>query len=446
VSTELARELAERPAELLRRLIRFDTSNPPGHDRECVEFVAELLRAGGLEVEVAGASAERPNAVARLRGEGRAPPLLLQGHLDVVPAAERAWEHPPFDAEVADGFVWGRGALDMKGGVAMMVAATLRLAASGERPPGDVIVAALADEEAGSDEGAAWLVEHRPELFDGVRYALGEFGGFSMHAFGRRFYPIQVAEKKICWVRATFEGSAGHGSLPPTDSALGKLGRALARLEARDLPMHVTPVVERMVEAIAAELPRPAGALLRRAIRPPAGVAALKALGKQGERVRPLFHNTANPSVLKGGEKVNVVPEQASVTLDGRLLPGFGPDDLLRELTELFPDPAEFEVLRYDGGADDADLSLYPTLAAALRELDPDGTPIPFLMPASSDARFFARLGIQTYGYIPMRLPADFDFNRFIHAPNERIPVDALDFGTECVGRVLRRFDGGTKT
>src|SRR5918992_4674134 len=246
--------LHERPAELLQRLIRFDTTNPPGAECACIEWVAGLVREAGLEARIVAKDDARPNLVARLRGEGRAPPFLMQGHVDVVPATGD-WSRPPFGGEVAGGYVWGRGALDMKGGVAMMLAAFLRASAADSPPPGDVVLCLLSDEEAGGDYGARFIVENHAELFDGVRYAIGEFGGFTMEIAGRRFYPMMVAEKQLCSLRATLRGPAGHGSLPIRDGAMGRLGRLLAALDRRRLPVHVTSPARAMIEAIAAEAP-----------------------------------------------------------------------------------------------------------------------------------------------------------------------------------------------
>src|ERR671917_1957852 len=194
--------LYERPAELLQRLIRFNTTNPPGNERECVEWIDELLREGGFETQILAKDPERPNLLARLKGRDQAPALLLYGHVDVVPVEGQSWRHPPFEGKNVDGLVWGRGALDMKGGVAMMLAAFLRAKAEGLAPPGDVLLLVLSDEESGGDYGAKYLVEEHARLFDGVRYALGEFGGFSLYVGRRRFYPIQVAEKQLCFLRA----------------------------------------------------------------------------------------------------------------------------------------------------------------------------------------------------------------------------------------------------
>jgi acetylornithine deacetylase/succinyl-diaminopimelate desuccinylase-like protein len=431
--------IEDRPVELLQRLLRFDTSNPPGGERECVEWIRELLEGIGCECRVLSLDPQRPSLVARITGRGEAPPLLLQGHVDVV-AARGTWLHEPFAGELHDGYVWGRGALDMKGGVAMMLAAFMRAKVSGAPPPGDVILCVLADEEGGSELGASFLVRDHPELFADVRYALGEFGGFTMQLAGRRFYPIMVAEKQVCWTRATIRGPAGHGSMPLRGGATGKLGRLLARLDARRLPVHVTPVARSMIEAIAAELPAALALPMRAMLKPRLTDRLLDAFGERGRVFDPLLHNTASATILAGGEKINVIPSEISLQLDCRLLPGFGPQDVFAELRALTGVEMELEVIQYDAGAAEPDLGLFATLADALRELDPTAKPVPLLLPAVTDGRFFSRLGIQTYGYLPMQLPQDMAFMQLIHAENERLPAAAVEFGTQAIGRVLERF------
>ncbi len=431
--------LQDRPVELLQRLLRFDTSNPPGGERECIEWIRGLLEQIGCETRILAVQPERPNLIARLRGRGASPPLLLQGHVDVV-AARGDWTHPPFAGELAGGYVWGRGALDMKGGVAMLLAAFMRAHAGGAPPPGDVILCLLADEEAGSPLGAEFIVREHAELFDGVRYAIGEFGGFTIDVAGRRFYPIMVAEKQVCWTRATLRGPAGHGSVPVRGGAIGRLGRLLNALDRRRLPVHVTPVVRSMIDAIAGELPAPLALPLRGLSKPPLTDRLLDALGERTALFDPLLHNTASVTIVAGGEKVNVIPDAVTFEIDGRLLPGFGPDDLFAELRALSGVEPEFEVLRHDPVAAEPDLGLFDTLAATLRELDPSAKPIPMLLPGITDGRFFSRLGIQTYGFLPMQLPAELPFMRLIHAADERLPVDAVEFGTRAIERVLERF------
>jgi acetylornithine deacetylase/succinyl-diaminopimelate desuccinylase-like protein len=434
-----AEQLHDQPAELLARLLRFDTSNPPGAERECIEWAQGLLAPLGVDVRILGQEPERPNLVARLTGRGERPPLLLQGHVDVV-AARGKWEHPPFGGELAGGYLWGRGALDMKGGVAMMMAAFMRAAADGPPPPGDVILCLLCDEEAGSDLGANYLVSSHPELFSGVRYALGEFGGFTMDIAGRRLYPVMVAEKQICWTLARVRGAAGHGSLAVRGAAAGKLGQLLSRLERRRLPVHVTPVVRSMVEAISAELPAPVALPLRLLLEPRLTDPLLGLLGERGMFFDPLLHNTANANIIAAGEKINVVPGEASVQLDCRLLPGFEPRQLFAELRALSGLDLELEVIRYDSVAAAPDMQMFGTLADTLRELDPAARPVPMLLPGATDGRFFSKLGIQTYGFLPMPLPSELQFMRLIHAENERVPVEAIEFGTRAIARVLERF------
>jgi len=427
------------PVELLRRLVRFDTTNPPGHTSECIAFLDGLLREAGVGTRILSRSPERPNLVARLPGDGTAPPLLLHGHVDVVTTEGQEWTHPPFEGRMENGFLWGRGALDMKGGLAMLLVAFLRAATSGTRLPGDLILAVLSDEETGGDHGAGFLVEEHPGLFEGVRHALGEFGGFSLEVGGLRFYPIQVAEKQICWIRATVRGPAGHGSMPVRGGAMARLARLLRRIDRTRLPGHVTPVVRLMLRAMASELGGLRGLILRLLAMPPLTDPLLGLLGDRGRIFDPLLHNTVSPTVVHASDRINVIPAGVTVELDGRLLPGQRADDLLAEHRHLLGEGVELELLRHDPGPAEPDMALFGTLAGTLGDFDPAGIPVPLLLNGSTDGRHFARLGIQTYGFLPMILPADFDFTRTIHAADERIPVRALEFGTEVISEALHR-------
>jgi acetylornithine deacetylase/succinyl-diaminopimelate desuccinylase-like protein len=430
----------ERPVELLRQLIRFDTTNPPGNERECIEWIDGLLRDGGYETEMLAKDPGRPNLLARLEGRGEAPSLLLQGHVDVVPVEGQDWRHPPFEGKLVDGWVWGRGALDMKGGVAMMLAAFLRAKAEGLAPPGDILFLALSDEEAGGDYGARFLVEEHAGLFDGVRYALGEFGGFPLYVGRRRFYPVQVAEKQRCFMRAVVRGPGGHGALPMRGGAMAKLARFLGRLDRRRLPVHLTPVARGFLETMAASSPFPTGTILRGLLDPRLTDRTLALLGSKGRAFDPMLHNTVNATIVRGGEKINVIPTEVKVEMDGRLLPGYAPADMIAELRRLVGGDVEFEVISYDPGPTEPDMGLFDTLSGILSEADPEGIPVPLLLPAFTDARFFSRLGIQTYGFLPMKLPARFDFNETIHAADERIPAEALSFGADAIYKALERF------
>ena len=428
------------PVELLQQLIRFDTTNPPGNERECAAYISNLLAEAGCGSTIVGRSPDRPNLIARLTGQGTAPPLLLYGHLDVVTTAGQTWQHPPFEGRLVDGYVWGRGALDMKSGIVMMLSAFLRAKVEDLHLPGDVILALVSDEEGGGDAGAKYLVENQSGLFQGVRYAIGEFGGFSYVVGRQRFYPIMVAEKQICHLRATIRGPGGHGSLPHREGAIGRLAYFLRSLEQRRLPVHVTTVTRTMVQNIAAKLPWPQGMVFRQLLNPRLTDTVLKMMGDKGTAFEPLLRNTANATVIRGGQQVNVAPTTVSVDLDGRLLPGYAPEDLIAELGNVVGKELELEVVRHDPGPPEPDMALFETLKGILHSADPDGEPIPILLPGATDARFFSRLGIQTYGYLPMRLPPDFDFSRLIHGPDERIPVDALTFGTEAIYQLFQRF------
>ena len=444
-STQPIPGLSLNPIELLQELIRFDTSNPPGNERECISYIRGILTQAGFETQIIARSPQRPNLITRLQGTGDAPPLLLYGHVDVVPAAAQDWRYPPFEAQIAEGCVWGRGALDMKGGIVMMLAAMMRAKAEGAKQhgpnlPGDVVLALVSDEEAGGDYGARFLVEEHARLFEGVRYALGEFGGFSFPIGGKRFYPIMVAEKQVCHLRATVRGQPGHGSLATKDGAMGRLARILDRLERVSLPVHVTPVPRDMFQAVASHVPWPTGFALRSLLNPKLTNVTLKLLGDKGQAFGPLLRHTVNATVVRGGQSVNMAPGEVELLLDGRLLPGFSPDDLLGELKTIFQDEVELEVIHHDPGPAQPDMGLFDTLAGVLREADPQGVPVPMLLPGSTDARFFSRLGIQTYGFLPMNLPAGFQFLSAVHGVDERIPLDALTFGANAIYQVLLRF------
>ncbi|MGD9144040.1 MAG: M20/M25/M40 family metallo-hydrolase, partial [Anaerolineae bacterium] len=256
------------PVELLQNLIRFDTTNPPGNEAACIAYAAKVLATAGFETATLARDEARPNLITRLPGRGDAPPLLMYGHVDVVTTQHQAWTHPPFEGKVADGCVWGRGALDMKGGIAMMMAAMLRAKAAGLVPPGDVILSLVSDEEAGGLDGARYLVENQAHLFEGVRYAIGEFGGFNTRMGGQKVYPIMIAEKQACWTKATVRGQGGHGAMPVRGQAMAKLARLLQKLDRERLPVHVTPAARQMIEGISSALPPVQRFMMRQLLNP----------------------------------------------------------------------------------------------------------------------------------------------------------------------------------
>ncbi|MEM7537571.1 MAG: M20/M25/M40 family metallo-hydrolase [Chloroflexota bacterium] len=432
----------ENPAAVLQSLIRFDTTNPPGNERACIDYINGLLQAAGIETTLLARDDNRPNLIARLRGAGSAPPFLMQGHVDVVTTANQQWTHPPFEAVEQDGFIWGRGTLDMKGGVAMMLCAMLKMKHEMDNgnatPAGDILLCVMSDEEAGGEYGAKWLVENHPEQFDGVKYAIGEFGGSSMHLHGKKFYIIQMAEKVSCQIKLSIHGPAGHASSPQQGGTMARLGKVLTRLDEQQLPVHVTPVVQKMVEGIADAIHAPYEAVLQQTLAPASD-------SPLGVLMRPMFRNTASPTIVHGGDKINVIPGLVELSLDGRMLPGMQPAQFVDELKAVIGDDLaehiDMEVVKCElPELTQPDMTQFDMLAGILRELDTDANPIPYLLPAGTDGSHFARLGIQNYGFTPMLLPESFNFGATIHAADERIPVEAVAFGTEAIFMVLQRY------
>ncbi|MFC1871997.1 M20/M25/M40 family metallo-hydrolase [Chloroflexota bacterium] len=430
----------ERPAELLQNLIQFDTTNPPGNEAQCVSYINSMLTKAGFETTILAKDSNRPNLVARLEGRGTAPPLLLYGHVDVVATSNQNWTHPPFEGKMVNSYIWGRGALDMKGGVAMMLAAFLRAKAEGLTPAGDIVLAVLSDEEAGGDYGANYIVENHAEYFEGTRYAIGEFGGFPLYIGRQKFYAIQVADKRLCWMNIILRGPGGHASTPVRGGIMARLATLLQNLDQHRLPVHVTPVARQMLESIAAAIPSPTSSAFQQLLDPALTDAVLDQFGPQGSMFDAMLHNTVNATVIQGGDKINVIPGEIILKLDGRLLPGYTFDDMVAELRPIIGDDAELEIIRYDPPTPESDMGLFDTLADILRKADLDSIPIPLLLTATTDAKHFARLGIQTYGFTPMNLPEEFIFFDLMHAADERIPVEAVNFGTDAVYRTLQLY------
>ncbi|MFN2234828.1 MAG: M20/M25/M40 family metallo-hydrolase [Anaerolineales bacterium] len=432
------------PIEILQALIRFDTTNPPGNEYLAINWARDFLANSGIECTLLAKDPNRPNLIARLKGSGSAPPLLLQGHVDVVTTAGQDWKVPPFSAEIQDNFIWGRGTLDMKGAVAMMLSAFVKAHHESANLPGDVILCLLADEEASGNFGAKYLVEEHAAIFKDVRYALGEAGGFSLEIMGKTFFPIMVAEKQICWTKITLHGAAGHGSMIHRGGTMAQLGKILQTLDKKRLPAHITKPVTEMIMGIAGGLSFPANVLLKQLINPIFTDRILNSMGGSGKLFEPLFHNTVNATIVHASDKINVIPAEVILELDGRLLPGLNPENMKQELWNLLGRKIDIEIVHHDAGPSEPDMGLFPVLSDVLRKRDPDGHPIPFVMMAVTDARFFSKLGIQTYGFTPMQLPSDFKFTELAHAANERIPIDAVDFGTQAIYEVLHRFGEAT--
>lgn len=427
--------------ELFVSLLRIDTSNPPGNERPAAELCAEWLRREGLEPELLEAEKDRTNLVCRLRGTGELPPLLLTAHLDVVPAGD-GWQLPPFGGEIHDGFLWGRGAIDMKHHVAMSVTVLRSLAREGVPLKRDVILALTADEESGCDLGSTWLVDHHGEKVK-AEYALGEIGGFTMHLGGKRFYPIQTAQKGVLWMRARARGPGGHGSMPRGGTAVGKLSRGLFRLSESTLPTHLPDATRAFVMGIlgGVGLNRrfPVEALLHPGLaRALLGVLPDRRLARS---LVPLFTNTATPTIVRAGEKINQIPNVAEAELDGRSLPGPDGELLLDELKTLLGPDIELEVLRKLPAMEaSADTPLFTVLCEAIRRGDPEGIPVPFLIPGFTDGHAFAKNGATYYGFAPVRLPEGLDFAGLYHNVDERIPVEGFRWGLGVLDDAVRTF------
>ena len=420
-------------AGLASDLIRIDSTNAgdnagPG-ERAAAEHVAGLLAEVGLEPTLLESSQNRTSLLARIEGEDPSRPgLLIHGHLNVVPADPADWQVHPLSGEIRDDCVWGRGAVDMKDMDAMMLAVVRQRLREGRKPPRDIVLAFLADEEAGGDYGASWIVDNHPEHFEGVSEAIGEVGGFSATIGGQRLYLLQTAEKGIAWMRLIARGTAGHGSMLQPDNAVTELAEAVARIGRHEWPVRLTPSVEAFLQS--------ACEALGINFQQKATYEVLAKIGPIARMVGATLTNTANPSVLTAGYKVNVVPQTATAQIDGRFLPGFE-DEFFAEFDELLGSGVRREFVNHKIALETTfDGALCDAMTTALIEQDPDGKVVPYCLSGGTDAKSFSRLGIRCFGFTPLRLPPELDFAGMFHGVDERVPVSALEFGT----RVLDRF------
>lgn len=429
--------------ELVSALIRFDTSNTgepetTKGEEECARWVGQQLEEVGYRCEYVESGAPgRGNVFARLAGaDPSRGALLVHGHLDVVPAVAADWSVHPFSGAVVDDYVWGRGAVDMKNMIGMMIAVARHFKRSGLVPPRDIVFAFVADEEAGGKYGCQWLVENRPDLFEGITEAIGEVGGFSLtvpRADGgeKRLYLIETAEKGMQWMRLTAHGRAGHGSFVHDENAVTTLAGAVARLGRHQFPLVLTDPVAQFLAAVGEETGHtfdPQSADLD---------GTIAKLGPIGRIVGATMRDSANPTMLKAGYKANVIPATAEAVVDCRVLPGrlaefeatidelIGPDVTREWITSL---PA-YETT-FDGDLVDA-------MNAALLTVDPDARIVPYMLSGGTDAKHFARLGIRCFGFIPLRLPPELDFAALFHGVDERVPVESLMFGSQVLEHFL---------
>lgn len=425
---------------LLQKLIAFNTTNPPGMERECILFLESIFKSEGFKTQIIGKNDHRLNLYVRYEGKGEAPPFMMYGHVDVVTADNQKWDHDPFAGEISDGCIWGRGALDMKGAVVMMAMALIKMKRKGIKPSGDIILMIVCDEENGGIQGAKYVCEEYAELFKNVKYAIGEIGGFNMYFGGKKVYPIMVGEKQKCMVRMTFKGDGGHGSMPVRGGSMGQLGYVLQRLDKKYMPCHVVPQVKVMLSELAAASKAPYKIIFKSLMNPCTSNQTLKLLKGKGRFFEPLLHNTATPTIVRGGEKINVVPENITLEFDGRILPGYGPDNLKDEMKTLLGKEVDTEIINFVKGPDRLDMGLYRFLGDILKQKDREGTPIPFVVSGVTDARHFSKLDIQTYGFTPMCFENGVDYTKLIHSANERIPLKALEFGEDAIYRLLTGY------
>ena len=439
--------LADSAVRHLAALIRIDTTNPPGNETPAAEYLASLLSSAGLEPKLVGADPRRKNVVARVKGSGAKAPLLLATHLDVVPVERSMWKHDPFGGEIHDGYLWGRGAIDMKQMVVMSTLVAMKLKREKVQLDRDVIFAGVADEEAGCDLGSKFLVDHHPDLVR-AEYALGEAGAFTVHLGGATIYPIQVAEKGAAWIRMRARGSAGHGSMPREDNAVIRLARAVERLGRQPLPQHRTAGVTRYLSALADTQRFPLSLLLRQLRIPAIARYVLRRLPDRGMAgaLAAALSNTAVPTMLRAGESVNVIPGAAEVHLDGRILPQQTVEDLVAEIRAVVGEGVDIEVLSNVPPSESAiDTPLWDALVRTLMRHEPTARAVPSLAPGMTDAKNWSRLGTQCYGFMPTRFPNDgVTFAELFHGHNERIPVEGLRWGVNVLYDAVREFAGAT--
>jgi acetylornithine deacetylase/succinyl-diaminopimelate desuccinylase-like protein len=434
---QLAELAQDEVVELCRDLLRIDTTNTgdlatSAGERAAAEYVAGKLAEVGIAAAVLESAPGRANVVARITGaDPTRPALLVHGHLDVVPADPDEWSVHPLSGELRDGYLWGRGAIDMKDFDAMMLAVVRRWARAGVTPPRDIVLAFTADEEAGSEYGARFLAERHRGLFEGCTEAIGEVGGYSYTVNeDLRLYLVQTAEKGIEWMRVHARGRPGHGSFVHDDNAVTALCEAVARVGRHRFPVVVTPTVRAFLGEIAD--------ILGIEIDPDDPEAVIGKLGPIANMVGATIRNTANPTRLQAGYKDNVIPSRASATIDCRTLPGQS-ELFLAQLREVIGPDLEIEhVQRQPALETTFDGDLVAAMGEALRAEDPGARTVPYMLSGGTDAKAFSTMGVRCFGFTPLRLPADLNFAALFHGIDERVPVDGLKFGVRVLDRFLR--------
>lgn len=422
--------------KILQDLIRIDSTNfgddsGPG-EREVAEYVAEQLSEVGIEAELfTTTSGKRAGVFARIAGKNPdRPALLAHGHLDVVPAVGN-WTHPPFAAEIADEMIWGRGAVDMKDGNAILLATVRHWARAGIEPDRPINLLFMPDEEAGGRHGAHWLTANRPDMFENVSDAVGEVGGFSLQANpDLRLYFIETAEKGLRWMKLKATGIAGHGSMLNDQNAVTELAETLTRIGRYEWPVRLTDTNLALVREL--------GEAFEIDLDPTDIPGILNVLGPMARLIGATFANSAQPTMLTAGYKVNVIPEHAEAFVDGRVLPGYE-DEFDKTIDSLLGKGVERSELVSDIALETPFSGpVVDAMAAALRAEDPTARAVPYVLSGGTDAKAFAQIGIRCFGFIPLQLPSDLDFGALFHGVDERVPIASVQFGTRVMDRFLR--------
>lgn len=440
--------LADETIRLLQTLIRFETVSPPGNEIIAANWVANLLHEHGIAPTVLELFPGRGNVVARLKGDGTQAPIMLYSHLDVVPVEREKWTMDPFGGEIKDGYVYGRGALDMKGIGAMQLATFLALARAGYAGKRDIILAMTADEETGDNEGIGPLSVQHPELIR-AEYALSEFGGFSMYIGNKCFYPVQTAEKGTAWMQMVAKGRPGHASVPHDDNAVVHLARAVDKLGRAKLPMHMTNTAQQFIYGLADGLGGAVGAAMRALSASSRTEFALDAVVRDPgltAELRAITHNTCSPTGLRAGMKTNVIPSDATAILDCRTVPGCTTQDLIAELNAALGEDARFVEFIVDNDSFpcefDFDTPLFDLIKTKLKEHDPSGIPVPTMMTGATDAKHLVKLGTKCYGFSPMKFKPGEKAIEMVHGHDERVGIDSLAWGVRVLYETVGEFCG----
>jgi len=431
VSNETLEEEAIRICQELIRIPSVNFGEGRGDEEAVANYVVESLREVGIESKIYESAPKRCNVVANIKGrDSSRPGLVVHGHLDVVPANADDWSVDPFAAEIKDGMLWGRGAVDMKNTDAMILAIVRKWARTGYVPPRDIVLVFFADEEAGSNYGSRWMTKHHPEVFAGCSEAISEVGGFSVTVGdNKRLYFVEAAQKGIHWMKLTAQGRAGHGSMINDENALTELSEAVAKIGRYEWPQRYTKTVKILFEKIAQATNKPFDI---KDLRP-----LLKEIGPTARMIGATLQNTANPTMLEAGYKANVIPGTASAVIDGRFLPGYE-DELNETIAKIVGPNITVETVTHDIALEvDFEGDLVESMCNAILAFDPEGIPVPYLMSGGTDNKALSELGIVGYGLSPLKHTADRDFMALFHGVDERVPIEGIEFGVKVLEEFL---------